>query len=228
MKIGLKMLGLGMAALLLIGIAPVSAVAQLANPGFESDYADWEMTGASDYGLLTAAGEVISGVEFKPFFGDRALRLSNPFISASAYIWTNTISQTITLDPNENFLNFYYNFWTFDKAPYDNAGFMVEINGKTVFSVSAGDVGDGEVDTLDYTGWQLCSIDISEYYSGDPNRQTSILISFSAGNTSDQKYASGVYLDAITITPNALPVPASMLLLMSGLLGFVGVRRGRV
>ena len=228
MKIGLKMLGLGIAALLLIGIVPVSAVAQLANPGFEAGYTDWDMTGASDYSLLTSFGEKIDGVEFKPLFGAMALRLSNPFEDESGSVWANTISQTITLDPNENFLNFYYNFWTFDEAPYDNAGFMVEINGKTVFSVSAGDVGDGVVGTLDYTGWQLCSIDISEYYSGDPNRQTSILISFSAGNTSDQKYASGVYLDAITITPNALPVPASMLLLMSGLLGFVGVRRGRV
>ena len=224
MKNSLKLTGLGIAVLLLISMMPVAAIAQLANPGFENGYADWDMTGASDYSLLTDEGEAISGVEFTPFFGTQALRLSNPG-GNSAYVWANTISQTITLDPNENFLNFYYNFWTFDEAPFDNAGFMVEINGKTVFSVSAGDVGDGKVGTLDYTGWQLCSLDISEYYSDDPDREASILISFSAGNTSDQTYASGVYLDAITITPNAMPVPASMLLLLSGLIGFVGVRR---
>ena len=99
--------------------------------------------------------------------------------------------------------------------------------------MKAGDIGDGQLGTLDYTigplagGWTGLSIPLSQYY--DPDRLTSIRISFNAGNTGDNQYPSGVFIDGTSLSENNLyqvvPVPPAALLLGSGLIGLVGLRR---
>lgn len=208
-------------ALLLICAVPGTALAGIANGGFESGLDDWTVTGDA------AAANVawLDGIRFDPVSG--ILMASLAYNKRSDYVWENTISQEIDLTQDDNYFGFYYNFWTYDEAPFDDPGFIVAINGKTILSKSAGDIGDGTLGTLDYTGWKFFSIDISEYYS--PTRPASIMVSFAAGNAGDTNpdYASGVFIDGMEITPDppAVPVPTSLLLMVSGLLGFVGLRR---
>jgi hypothetical protein len=60
---------------------------------------------------------------------------------------------------------------------------------------------------------------LGEYY--DPTRPAIIRIAFNAGNAGDNQYASGVFLDEIKL----VPIPTTLLLFGSGLLGLIGVRR---
>jgi len=64
------------------------------------------------------------------------------------------------------------------------------------------------------------SIPVGHYY--DPSRPATIRIAFNAGNTGDNQFASGVFLDEIHLE---VPIPATLLLFGSGLLGLVGLRR---
>jgi hypothetical protein len=61
---------------------------------------------------------------------------------------------------------------------------------------------------------------VGQYF--DPNRPTTIRIAFNAGNTGDNQFASGVFLDEIRLE---IPIPSTLLLFGSGLLGLMGVRR---
>lgn len=215
-------LGIG---LFVICLVPGPVLAGLANGGFEEDFSGW--TQPTDNGNASISSyALISGVEFIPYEGDKMAGLG--YYNRSNYVWENSISQEILISELDSSLGFYYNFWTFDEAPFDNPGFLVEINGKTAFSIRAGEVGDDILGNLDYTGWQYFSIDLSEYYSPGP-RQASVRISFAAGNTGDTDgtYASGVFLDGVALMPNTpvVPVPSSLLLMMAGLLGVTGLNR---
>lgn len=199
---------------------PVFVGAALINPGFEDDFTGWTTGGNTS----VVSGAKLSGVNFIPFSGNKMGALTLPAMTGS--VLDNYIYQNMVIAENENYLNLYYNFWTYDEAPFDNPAFMVTINGMTKFSVSAGDIGDGTPGRLDYTGWQLYSIDISEYYAPDP-RPATIRIAFHAGNTGDNQFPSGAFIDGLSITrtPQAVPVPIPLLLLGSGLIGLVGLKR---
>lgn len=224
MKFLLKINTVQAAVLILICCTPGPVFAGIVNGGFESNFDSWTIKG--DVSISSVA--LIDAVVFSPYEGDKMAGLG--YYDRSNYSWENAISQELTLTEDDEFLNFYYNFWTLDEAPFDNPGFMVTVNGKTEFFVQAGEIGDtlgiGDdiLGTLDYTGWQLVTIGLSEYYSADPNRPATIEIAFSAGNTGDTNpdYASGVFIDSISTT--ATPIPGGALLLLSGLLGFGWLR----
>jgi len=70
--------------------------------------------------------------------------ITYPYPSMAGYIWDNYIYQNVQLGATDKYLNFAYNFWTYDEAPFDDPGFVVAINSKTVFSIAAGDIRDEE------------------------------------------------------------------------------------
>jgi hypothetical protein len=231
---------------LCVCLLPSLGVAALVNPGFEDDFNGWDTKGlTSTPGVANLALEWPPGAntkEFSRYEGEKmaAIALNG---GPGGNVWANEIAQEVVLGPDDKFFNVVYTYWTYDEAPYDKAGFLVEINGRTVYSLEAGDIGDGTVGTLDYTegplagGWTGISIPISQYYSPDPARPVSIRLSFSAGNTGDDKYPSGAFVDAplesegssLSKDPipgfTVIPIPTSLLLLGSGLIGLISIRR---
>ncbi|MCG7853819.1 MAG: PEP-CTERM sorting domain-containing protein [Methanosarcinaceae archaeon] len=199
-----------------------SAGAALINGGFEGGFSDWTAAGNTSVLMTANLGDGSGGtVAFNPYEGSNMASITYPAMAGS--IWDNYIYQDVELGETDKYLNFAYNFWTYDEAPFDNPGFMVAINGKTVFSIAAGDIGDDTLGNLDFTGWTLISIPVEQYY--DPDRPVSIMISFNAGNTGDDQYASGVFLDAVSMTESPVPVPTTILLLGSGLVAMIGLRK---
>ena len=216
------------AVLFLISIMPISVQAGLTNGGFESGLADWT---TSPTGTVAPVGDsMISGVLFEVQEGDWMASLSYPGFSGD--LEENYIRQKVEIEENSNYLSFFYNFWSFDEGNYD--GFVVSITGgmqdDIIMTVDAGDIAgahnNDNLGDLDYTGWKFITFDISGFYN--PARESNITISFFSGNTGDDSYPSGVFIDDVKITeyePPVVHVPTSMLLMASGLLGFVGLRR---
>lgn len=221
---------------------PGVVAAGLVNGGFEDDFTGWTVSGnASIQTIASLSDSFGNNLMVTPYEGDKMAAITFP--AMAGMVWENSLQQSATLGAGDNYLNFVYKFWTFDEAPFDNPGFLVEINGETVFSIAAGDIGDGTVGTLDYTtgnlagGWTGLSIPISQFYSADPGRPADILISFLAGNTGDGQYPSGVFLDgplgtegaSLSATPlpdyQVVPIPGTLLLLGSGLICVLGLRK---
>ncbi len=50
-------------------------------------------------------------------------------------------------------------------------------------------------------------------------------IVFNVGNTGDNQYPSGVFLDDIRLQANPVPIPPTVLMLASGLIGLVVIQR---
>jgi hypothetical protein len=205
---------------------PMLAEAALINGGFEDDFLGWTTGGftavVTEANLVVDLNNPSSGeVTFVPNSGEKMALISYP--NQQSYIWNNYILQDIILEPDDNYLNLYYNAWTYDEVPFDTPAFLVEINDETVFSLSAGEIGGDDVlGTLDYTGWTLMSIDLSDYF--DESRPVDIRISFNAGNTGDNEYISGVFLDGMSVTEYPVPIPPTVLLLGSGLLVFIRLK----
>lgn len=191
------------------------------NGGFESDLTGW--TTGGNAGVVTTA--TIDGVVFNPIEGNKMAALTYP--AMTGFVWDNYIYQDVTLGADDNYLNFSFNFWSFDEAPFDSPGFLLEINGETWYSMSAGDVGDGVLGTLDYSGWMSLSIPVAQYYN--PARPVQIRISFSAGNTGDNQWPSGVFVDGVSLSEinehPIVPIPASLMLFFSGMIALCGIRR---
>jgi hypothetical protein len=219
-------------------LIPGLAGAALVNGGFEDTFLQgWSYDGTvSDPGSQSVVGTLFTRYE-----GERMASLHSPISDGPGHVTENYIMQDVELASGDNFLNFVYIFWTLDEAPFDNPGFLMEINGKTILSKKAGDIGDGIVGTLDYTtgdlddGWTGISVPVAQYY--DPIRPATIRISFSAGNTGDDAWASGVFIDGPrepegpSLSPVPLegylviPIPSSLLLLGSSLFALIGIRR---
>lgn len=205
--------------------------AAIVNGGFEQSFYGWLTTGnAIVMPALTLDDGAGGSVAFKPLEGSNMALIGG----ANGFVTDNKITQDITLGAQDKYLNVAYRFWTYDESPFDSPGFVIDINGSTVFSLKAGDVGDGTEGTLNYSNgnltdhWANIGIPIAQYYS--PNgRVSSIRISFNAGNTGDLQYPSGVFLDAVNLSSEApvgtAPIPNSLLLLASGLLGVVGFKK---
>ena len=203
----------------LVLLFPVLAGAQIINGGFEDNFTGW--TSLGNTGVVSAA--MIDSQTFLPYSGDKMGAITYP----TGFIWDNSLSQSIVLGPDDNYLVFYYNFWTFDEAPFDSPGFTVQVNGTEVFSASAGDIGDGTVGSLDYTGWQEFCYDVSGFYS-EESRLFTLQLQFNAGNNGDNQYPSGVFLDEVRLQAHPAPIPPTLFMLASGLVGLIGIRRRRV
>jgi hypothetical protein len=210
-------------ACLTLIVFPFVAEAGIVNGGFETgDFTGW--TPGGNNGVVSLANLQLDlsnssagSLEITPFKDTFMGALTYPALEG--FVYDNFIYQDVPIGAPNLRLNLQYFFWTYDEAPFDTPGFTVSINGMTVFDKSAGDIGDGVLGTLDYTGWTPLSIAVGQYY--DPSRPATIRIAFNAGNTGDNQFASGVFLDEIQL----VPIPGTLLLLGSGLLGLVGLRR---
>jgi hypothetical protein len=74
----------------------------------------------------------------------------------------------------------------------------------------------------------VACLDVSGFYSKD-SRSPILHIQFNAGNTGDRFYQSGVFLDSVQLkaSPASAPVPPSMFMLASGMMGVLVLRRKR-
>jgi len=203
------------------GACPFQKDPGLVNGGFEDNFLGWTTGGST--GVVTVANlPLVLGqpdeLTVTPVEGEKMGAITYP--AMEGFVYDNLIYQDVLLEQQDKFLILNYFFWTYDEAPFDSPAFTVSINGMTMFSLSAGDVGDGVLGTLDYTGWTGLWIPVGQYY--DENRPVTIRIAFNSGNTGDNQYASGVFLDDIQLV---VPIPTTLLLLGSGLLGLIGLRR---
>jgi len=203
------------------GACPVQKDPGLVNGGFEDNFLGWTTGGST--GVVTVANlPLVLGqpdeLTVTPVEGEKMGAITYP--AMEGFVYDNFIYQDVLLEERDKLLVLHYFFWTYDEAPFDSPAFTVSINGMTMFDISAGDIGDGVLGTLDFTGWTELVIPVGQYY--DPSRPATIRIAFNAGNTGDNQYASGVFLDDIRLE---IPIPGTVLLFGSGLLGLIGVRR---
>ncbi len=91
-------------------------------------------------------------------------------------------------------IGFWYNFMTYETGGgFDDPGFMVFVGDKMVHQVWATSVlSDGDETTIDSSGWQFLSVDISR------EENPTITLAFYGGNTGDVSRQSFVYLDQVS------------------------------
>jgi hypothetical protein len=200
------------------------AEAAIQNGGFEDDFDFWTAKGDTAVQTIATLDDGKGGtVTVNPFAGEKMASVAFP--TTTGYVTDNAIYQNVILGPNDKFLIFAYNFWTYDEAPFDSPAFVVSIDTTTLVTLSAADAGgDNQAGTLDITNWQTAVIPVSQFYvPGMGTRPFSVRLTFSAGNTGDASFPSGVFLDNVRLSE--VPIPATLWLLGSGLLGLIGLRR---
>lgn len=205
-------------ALLVLCASPAWAVssAGIVNGGFETgDFTGW--TATTGFGNVSVvSGQAIEGVEFTPHEGVYMAMIGSNAPGPNY----NMLNQVIQLTPAVGSFSFWYNFWSSDYDPYDRNAFQVLVNGVSVFSLDAGDV-DKAPESFGYTGWTRQVIRLSDVFDVVPGG--TISIGFMAGDTGDMALHSGAFIDSV----RAVPLPASALLLLVGLLGVTGFKARR-
>ncbi len=127
-------------------------------------------------------------------FKDHSIQIGNSEDSGQE-ITINTVSQTI---PNKTKnLTFSYQVLTKEtQSGFDDPAFEVRINNIPMFAIKAEDIPqNGEIKT---TGWKQATIDLSSF------TQSSLTITFSAGNTVDNLHQSWAMISQVTTTPLAI------------------------
>lgn len=150
------------------------------NGDFESGIANWERQGQV---LIQTADDYAD-----PKSGTYMARIGH-IADDGNEIWENRLRQRI--QPGAKNLSFYYNFFSFDYATFDDPGMVVRLNDYNVFYLSAGDIDSGGP-TPNESGWRQLSFDISQI--PDPVLE----IVFYSGNTGDTGQQSWVYIDQIS------------------------------
>lgn len=164
---------------------------KIENPSLETggSIANWAERGTVEQ---IGAGEEF---EVNPYDGDYMARIGDTGDpdDFGNEVWLNGLGQSIA--PGAKNLSFWYNFYTYDDAPFDEPGFSMVINGREIFNLYAADVWNYYSTTYPrYTGWQNMCIDLTQFGN------TSLGISFYAGNTLSNDLQSWVYLDKVTTT----------------------------
>ena len=214
-KTGKKFLSTLFAFAIMIFLS-TGARADILNPGFETgDLSDWASSGQagvqSDIVYSDSYAAWIGTVDFNH---DNYNDLTGDFPTDSLY--DHSISQDFTT-AGLSTLEFWYNVYTFEDNNYDQPAFGVFLDGTSIFSLNAGDIGFPTSTTPVSTGWTSFTYDLST-----PGSHT---LTIYAGNTDDVFDQSWAYIDDVHVTAAPVPVPAAIWLLGSGLLGLLGFMR---
>jgi len=125
------------------GACPFQKDPGLVNGGFEDNFLGWTTGGST--GVVTVANlPLVLGqpdeLTVTPFEGEKMGAITYP--AMEGFVYDNFIYQDVLLEEQDKLLVLHYFFWTYDEAPFDSPAFTVSINGMTVYSMSAGDIGD--------------------------------------------------------------------------------------
>lgn len=196
-----------------------NAQASVVNGGFEDGFNGWQTSQMLGGNVAVVSGYTFEdGTTVQASEGTSMAMVGMPVDGANWNIF-NQVMQVDTI--TERYLSFDYNFWSYDYAPYDENGFQVLVNGRSVLSLSPEAFGKETGDeSLQMTGWQTMTLDLAELFPQVMGFGT-FSVAFMGGDTSDYDLKSGVFLDNVSATP----IPGAFWLLGSGLLGLVGMRR---
>lgn len=173
---------------LTINDQPFSASAnQVLNSNFEQNLVNWFAAG--DVSVITGNENGVAAFDQKMIrvgSGNRDLNADGKLITQ------NTLSQVIHQSGNKiQTISFWYNFQSDeDMSGFDEPGFMVLINDRLIYQLWANDMISSPK-----KGWQFISLNVADFSDQD------FTLTFEAGNTSDLKKQSFVYIDNISTNP---------------------------
>ncbi|HYD35408.1 MAG TPA: lamin tail domain-containing protein [Vitreimonas sp.] len=175
---------------------------RISNGGFESGLDNWTHVG--DVEVINS-----SDVSADPaVFGQKLVRIGRP-TSPGNSVDVNILSQDVSNAGNGlRSVGFWYNFKTFESGDgFDEPGFMVFVGDQMVHQVWASDVlTDSNSATLDESGWQFISIDLTDL------SDSTLSLAFYGGNSGDLSYQSYVEVDNVTTNEAAVNAAAEFTL----------------
>jgi hypothetical protein len=191
------------------GVGSHPASAAVTNRGFETgNLTGWSTGTVTETVTVVGSDTIAAGVVATPLEGNYMARLgkTEPSADETQPMGPNELYQDFTI--TENALRFAYNIWTYDYTGYDEFRWEVRLTDTDTvigsFQTQAwGLNGDTSRKT---SGWQVVEINTSGY-QGKPAR-----LSFSARGTSDNLFATWVYIDSAEQT------------LASGVIDYSGIK----
>lgn len=175
----------------------------LMNGSFEQDLSYWSSVGNTS---IVEGSTEIGGNYFEVPEGGKMAA-----ITYSESLGYSMIKQLFRTGPDDESLSFVFNFWSYRET--SDPGFIVAINCQPVFSMSPDQLGVYDGGDFDSSGWISVVIPLAEFQNEDY-----LKLSFISSLCN-----SGVFIDDVQV--NMVPIPSSLVLLVSGLFGLIGIRR---
>jgi len=147
-----------------------------------------------------------SSTNFNPYNGSDMIKIGSHDALTNWNI-QNKIEKNFPATNTQQTLNFAFNMWSYDYGDFDRFSVGINDSQTIIYEKDASFVSlDSEPPSLDSSGWQVVSIDLSPWIGNNPNGFT---IWFSAGETEDEckRTRTGVFLDSISIDSGS---PASV------------------
>jgi hypothetical protein len=214
----MKKFGLLMLVCVVTFILARAANASLINPGFESGTLDgWIVNIApdGDAQVVTRHVAYTPGVHdysiYSPVEGNYFAKLE-PGIPDQ---YTKIISQSIPLSVGDT-LSGWAAFHYGDYVPYNDNAYVKIYEGTNLIATPWQESGNGHPDYWrgPWTQWSFTATNASTY-----------TLEFAVTNYGDPGYDSFALFDAVDVQGSTVPLPGTLLLFCSGLLGIIGIKR---